>query len=147
MNTVENKNPMLSGLLNVIIPGSSQVYVNRDWGRFIGAFILGVAAFAAAIWVGNLAQSARGYALPQGLCTGVMLTIIVVVLFLSGHREAKNRNIHLNNIAFYNSKRTVSRESGDRQHNQIQTMRDEGLISKQEFDEKNARVDSKIKEG
>jgi len=139
----KNKNPLLAGLLNVVIPGSSQLYVNHDWGRFIGAFVIGVVAFVAAIFGGNTVQAARGYALPQGLCTGVLMLIIIIVLFLSGHKTAKGRNTEINTAAFYNSKRTVSHESNEKQHAQIQKMRDEGLISEEEYEEKNAKVSSK----
>jgi len=142
-NQNTNKNPLLAGLINVVTPGSSQLYVNHDWGRFIGAFIIGVVAFVAAIWGGNTVQSARGYALPQGLCTGILLMAVIVVLFLSGHGTAKGRNTEVNTAAFYNSKRTVSHESDEKQHAQIQKLRDEGLISEEEYEEKNAKVSSK----
>jgi hypothetical protein len=138
-----NKNPLLAGLMNVVIPGSSQLYVNHDWGRFISSFVIGVVAFAAAIWGGNTVQTARGYSLPQGLCTGILLLVIFVVLFLSGHRTAKGHNTEVDTAAFYNSKRTVSHESAEKQHALIQKMRDEGLISEEEFEEKNANVSSK----
>ena len=139
----KNKNPMLAGLMNVVIPGSSQLYVNHDWGRFVGAFALGAVAFAAAILMGNVVQSARGFALPQGACMGILLMIVVVVLFLSGHRTASSRNIETKTAAFYNSKRTISHESAEKQYAQIQKLRDEGLISEEEFEEKNATVAAK----
>lgn len=139
----KNKNPMLAGLMNVVIPGSSQLYVNHDWGRFMGAFALGVVAFVAAILMGNIVQSARGFALPQGVCMGILLMAVVVVLFLSGHRTASSRNTETRTAAFYNSKRTISHESTEKQYAQIQKLRDEGLISEEEFEEKNAKVAAK----
>jgi len=144
-NQKSDKNPLLAGLMNVVIPGSSQLYVNKDWGRFISAFVIGVVAFIAAIWAGNTVQTARGYPLPQGVCPGILLLIIIVVLFLSGHRTAKGHNTEVKSAAFYNSKRTVSHESDEKQHAQIQKMRDEGLISEEEYDEKNAKVGEKKK--
>ena len=139
----KNKNPMLAGLMNVVIPGSSQLYVNHDWGRFMGAFALGVVAFVIAVLMGNIVQSARGFALPQGVCMGILLMAVVVVLFLSGHKTASSRNTETRTAAFYNSKRTLSHESTEKQYAQIQKQRDEGLISEEEFEEKNAKVAAK----
>jgi len=137
------KNPLLAGLMNVVLPGASQLYVNHNWSRFVGTLVAGVAAFVAAVWVGNLVQGARGYFMAQGVCMGLMLMAVFVVLFLSGHKTAQDRNAEINTAAYYNSKRMVSHDSHEIQHAQIQKMHDEGLISKQEFDEKNAKVNSK----
>ena len=141
----EYKNPLLAGLINVLIPGSSQLFVNRDWGRFIGAFIISVLVFTAAIWTGNLVQHSRGYALPQGMCMGILVMIVIAVLFLSGHKTAKDRNSKMKDAALYNSKRTASRDSDAIKYSKIQNMRDEGLISEKEYDEKNAKVASNKK--
>jgi len=136
-----NKNPLVAGLMNVVLPGSSQLYVNHDWGRFAGAFVLGVAAFVAAIWGGNVVQSARAYAMPQGMCMGIMLMAITAVLFLSGQKTAKERNTQIKTAAYYNSKRTVPHETYEQRNVRTKKMRDEGLISEQEYKDKNDKVD------
>lgn len=141
----KNKNPLLAGLMNVVIPGSSQLYVNKDLGRFLGSFLIGIVAYFAAFWLGNLVQDSRTYTLPQGLCTGTLMLIIIVVLFLSGQKAASGRNNETKSAAFYNSKRVVSHETDEKQYAQIQSMRDDGLISEEEYDEKNARVKSEKK--
>ena len=79
------------------------------------------------------------------LSTGILLLIIIVMLFLSGYGTAKGRNTEVNTAAFYNSKRAVSHESDEKRYAQIQKMRDEGLISEEEYDEKNAKVAAKKK--
>jgi hypothetical protein len=79
------------------------------------------------------------------LSTGMLLLIIIVMLFLSGYGTAKGRNIEVNTAAFHNSKRAVSHESDEKRYAQIQKMRDEGLISEEEYDEKNAKVAAKKK--
>jgi hypothetical protein len=145
MDKKENKNPLLAGLANVLIPGSSQLYVNSDWSRFIREFIIGVMAFVVVILLGYLVQHTRGYPLPQGICMGGMVMVVVVLLFRSGHRVARERNNEMNAAELYNSKRIVSHESDEIKYTKIQKMRDEGLISEQEYDEKNARVTSRKK--
>jgi uncharacterized SAM-binding protein YcdF (DUF218 family) len=141
----ENKNPLLAGLINVLIPGSSHLYINMDWGRFIRTFLTGVGILVAAIVGGNLIQNTKGYPLPQGICTGAALTVVVIVLFMGGLRTARERNSERNDADLYNAKRIVSHESDEIKHRKIQTMRDEGLISKQQYDDKNADVDAKSK--
>ena len=136
-----NKNPLLAGLMNVVLPGSSQLYVNHDWGRFAGAFVLGVAAFTAAIWGGSVVQTARGYTLPTGMCMGIMLMAIIMILFNSGQKTAKERNTQIKTAAYYNSKRTVPHETYEQRNVRTKKMRDEGLISEQEYKDKNAKVD------
>jgi hypothetical protein len=142
MNT-KIKNPLLAGLMNIVIPGSSQFYLNKDWGRSLGSFLLGIVAYFAALGLGNLVQGSRTYALPQGLVTGILMMVVVVVLFLSGQKAAKDHNNEIKSAAFYNSKRIVSHESDEKQYAQIQKMRDDGLISGEEYDEKNAKVKAK----
>lgn len=139
-NQKTDKNPMLAGFFNIVVPGSSHLYANKDWGMFSLTFVLGAVAWVAALWGGNLIQNSRGYALPQGVCMGVLLMTVIVVLFLSGHRTATERNLEVNTAAFYNSKRTILHGSKATQYAEIQKMRDEGLISEEEFEEKNAKV-------
>ena len=138
---IKNKSPMFAGLINVLIPGASQLYINKDWGRFIRAFVVNILVLAAAITLGSLFQQSRSYKLPPGLCMGVLIMAYIAVLFGGGYQTARLRNNETNAANFYNSKRRVSHESEEVQHADIQKMRDEGLISEQEFDEKNSIVD------
>jgi hypothetical protein len=141
----KNKNPLLAGLINVLIPGSSHLYVNKDWGRFLRAFFVGVGAYVVVILLGNLVEHTRGYPLPQGILMSGLVMVVAVILFLSGHKAARERDNEINDAAFYNSKRIVFYESDQMKRTKIQRMRDEGLISDQEYDEKNAQVASNKK--
>jgi hypothetical protein len=141
----KNKNSLLAGLINVLIPGSSHLYVNKDWGRFIRAFFVGVGAYVVVILLGNLVEHTRGYPLPQGIFMGGLVMVVAVILFLSGQKAARERDNEMNDAAFYNSKRIVFYESDQVKRTKIQKMRDEGLISDQEYDEKNAEVASNKK--
>jgi hypothetical protein len=67
---------------------------------------------------------------------------IIAVLFVSGYRTARTRNNETNASAFYNSKRHVSHESGKAQLAEVKKMRDEGLISVQEYEDKKEKIES-----
>lgn len=140
MDKKENKNALLAGLINVLIPGSSELYVNRDWGRFIQGFIIGVPALLVANFVGGLIQHTKGYTLPQGIASGILVTVVVAILFVSGYRVARQRNNTTNDFIFYNSMRGASQKSEEVQYAEIQKMRDEGLISEQDYEKKKAKV-------
>ena len=129
----KNKNPLLSGLMNVVLPGSSQLYVNKDWVSFLGSFLVGIVA-------GKPRPGFTHIPLPNGLCTGVLLLIVVVFLFISGQKTASGRNNEKISSAFYNSKRVVSHESDEKQLAQIQGMRDDGLMWEEEFEKKSAKI-------
>ena len=84
----KTKNPLLAGLINVLIPGSSQLYVNNDRAKFIRAFVVGAIALTVAVLLGSLIQNTRGYSLPQGVCMGSLVTAVAAVLFISGRKVA-----------------------------------------------------------
>ena len=75
----KTKNPLLAGLINVLIPGSSQLYVNNDRAKFIRAFVVGAIALTVAVLLGSLIQNTRGYSLPQGVCMGSLVTAVAAV--------------------------------------------------------------------
>jgi hypothetical protein len=71
--------------------------------------------------------------------------IVVVVLFAGGYKVARERRSERDDATMYNAKRIVAHESDENKYTKIQEMRDEGLISEQEYDEKNAKVASNKK--
>lgn len=142
MDKKESKNPLLAGLINVLIPGSSHVYVNKDWGKFIRAFLVSILVLGAGGAMADIVQGARGFALPQGVCTGTLLLIVASVLFSAGYKIGRTRLQEANASTFYNSKRQPSHGSIAAQHAEAQKMRYEGLISEQEFEDKNEKMDS-----
>ena len=64
---MKRRNPLVIGLLNMLIPGSSSLFVNKDWRKFILFFIVYSFAIVAAVLLGNNIQNVREYTLTQGL--------------------------------------------------------------------------------
>lgn len=134
------KNPLLTGLLNMLIPGSGYLYVDNDRGRFIKTLIGGIAAIAVIVLLGNAIQHSKGYALPQGLCPGILLLIVLVPLFLSGQKTANQHNMVIDNATVYNARQ---QGSDDAQLAKNQSLRDKGMISEQEYDSRKTGISSK----
>jgi hypothetical protein len=137
---MEKKNPLLAGLLNIIVPGSGYWYVNQDWGRFIKTLIIGIAAVATLIILGNIIQRTTGFPLPQGLCLGALLLIAFVPLFLKGQKAAIHHNLVLNNTTLYTERQHGTDEA---QFAKNQDLRNKGLISKQEYESRKDSIASK----
>lgn len=139
----ENKNPLIAGLVNMLIPGASYLYVEKDRTRFITTLIGGILVIAAMLTLGNAIQNIRGYSLPQGLCPGALLLVVLVPLFVMGQRSARLHNSGMDETAHYNAQRQTTHGTDDIQLGKIQKMRDEGLISEQEYQAKKGKVSSK----
>ena len=137
---MEKKNPLLAGLLNVLVPGSGYWYVEQDRARFIKTLIIGGAAIAALIVLGSILQNSTGYPLPQGLCIGILLLLPFVPLFRSGQRAAFHHNFVLDNAAMYT---TRQHGTGEVQLARNQRLRDKGYISEQEYDSRKDSITSK----
>jgi len=54
--------------------------VENDRSRFFKTFIGGVLLITVMVFLGNAIQNIRGYLLPQGLCMGSLLSVILVPL-------------------------------------------------------------------
>ncbi len=132
----EKKNPIITGVLNMFVPGSGYLYVENDRNRFIKTFIGGGILIMALIVLSNAIQNIRGYSLPQGLCTGTLLLIVLVPLFLTGQKIAHLHNNMIDDTSRYNERRAASQGSDDAKLGKFQKMRDEGLISETEFQKK-----------
>ena len=132
----EKKNPIVAGVLNMLIPGAGYLYVDNDRNRFIKTLVGGGLLITVMIALSNAIQHIRGYSLPQGLCTGSLLLIVLVPLFLIGQKTAHLRNNMIDDTAQYNTRRTTSLGSDDARLAKVQKMRDEGLISEQEYQKK-----------
>jgi uncharacterized membrane protein len=128
---MEKKNPLLAGLFNMLVPGSGYWYVDRDRERFIKTLIGGIAAIAAMVVVGSVIQNTTGFPLPQGLCIGILILIVLVPLFLNGQKAANHHNFVMDNATLY-----TARQAGnnDAQLARNQNLRDKGYISEQEYD-------------
>lgn len=137
---MEKKNPLLAGLLNMLVPGSGYWYVDQDRERFIKTLIIGIAAIAAIIVVGTIFQNTTGFPLPQGLCIGILLLLVLVPLFRNGQRAAFHHNFVVDNAAMYT---TRQHGTGEAQLARNQHLRDKGLISEQEYDSRKDSITSK----
>jgi uncharacterized membrane protein len=132
----EKKNPIVAGALNMFVPGSGYLYVDNDRNRFIKTLIGGVLLIAVMIALSNAIQHIRGYSLPQGLCMGSLLLLVLIPLFLIGQKTAHLHNDMVDDTAQFNTRRATSQGSDDARLGKIQRMRDEGLISEQEYQKK-----------
>ena len=144
---MKRRNPLLAGLFNMIVPGSSHVYVTNNWSRFSLFFVVNSAILFGAILVGNNIQRIREYTLPQGLCTGTLLLGIYALLFYSGMTMANARNSETDSAAHYQSMRPdlTSKDDPIARLAKIQRQRDEGLISSEQQEAKRAQIESKKK--
>ena len=143
---MKRRNPLLAGLFNVLIPGSSQLYVRNNWLRFGLFFVVYSLVIFIAALVGNNIQNVREYTLPQGVCTGTLLLGVFAFLFYSGMKMASDRNSDTDSAAHYESMRTqVSRDDPVARLAKLQRQRDEGLISSEQQEVKKAEIESKKK--
>ena len=137
---MEKKNPLLAGLLNILMPGSGYWYVDRDRGRFIKTLLVGIAAIAALTVLGSIFQNTTGFPLPQGLCIGILLLIVLVPLFQKGQRAANHHNFVLDNASMYTTRQHGTDKA---QLARNQDLRDKGYISEQEYDSRKDSITSK----
>lgn len=142
---MKRRNPLLAGLFNMLLPGSSHLYVDNDWAKFLQYFIGGGLAIAVAIVMGNNIQALQVYTLPQGICTGSLLVIIYAALFYFGMSAASARNSQTDSAAYYKSRRTASTDDRVVRMEKLLKKRDEGLISKEQYDSEKDEIESKEK--
>jgi hypothetical protein len=138
---MQKKNPLIAGLLNMLIPGSGHYYVGRDLKGFITTFFVGVILLYLAVSLGNAIENVKHYAITPGICPAGTLLVILVPLFMQGMKLAQTRNAGIDSAAFYNQSRQSMKGTKQSKQDQIQHMRDEGLISEQEYDQKQDTVD------
>jgi hypothetical protein len=145
--TMKRRNPLLAGLFNVLIPGSSHLYVTNNWPRFILFFVVNSFVILTAVLVGNNIQMIQQYTLPQGVCTGSLLLIVLGYMFYTGMQMANARNNQTDSAAHYQSLRPKNAPKDDpiSRLAQLQRQRDEGLISSEQQEAKKAEIESKNK--
>jgi uncharacterized membrane protein len=137
--TLKRRNPLLAGLFNVLVPGSHYLYVRNDWRKFILFLIAGVAAIGASILVGNTIQNMKVYTLSQGLCTGILLSIVLGVLFYNGLTDASSHNSGTDSAAHYKTMREGSRVA---RLEVLNKQRAEGLISDEQYMESKKEIEA-----
>lgn len=143
---MKRRNPLLAGLFNMLIPGSAQLYVSNNWIKFILFFVVYGLVIMMAVLMGNNIQMVTEYTLPQGVCTGSLLLIVLAFLFYSGMNMASARNNQTDSTAHYQSLRhNVSTDDPISRMAKIQQQRDEGLISSEQQAAKEKEIKSKKK--
>ena len=135
-------NPIVAGLLNMLVPGSINIYFKKGWQRFLLTFVGMEIVLAIAIWLGISLQGTRSFNVPQGLCPGALALVVLVPLFLNGFNTATEHNKIRSDKALYQSRKPPISEDNDEQLKKIQTMRDEGLISEQQYEVKKGKIGS-----
>jgi len=60
----EKKNPITTGVMNILIPGAGHFYVNNDRNTFVKTLTGSVLLITAMIFLSNAIQNIRGYSLP-----------------------------------------------------------------------------------
>ena len=101
---------------------------------------IGVAAIAAMIVAGTSLQRTTGFPLPQGICVGVLLLIVLVPLFMNGQKAAIHHNFVIDNASQFTARQ---HGTGEAQLVRNQHLRDKGLISEQEYDSRKGSIASK----
>jgi hypothetical protein len=137
---MEKKNPLLAGLINMLVPGLGYWYVDRDRGRFLKTFIIAIAAITVIVVVANILQNTTGFPLPQGLCPGVLLLFVLVPLFQNGQRAAVHHNFVQDSASQYTARQ---HGNSDAQLAKNQSLRDKGYISEQEYDSRKESISGK----
>jgi hypothetical protein len=137
---MEKKNPLIAGLLNMLVPGSGHLYVDNDLGGFIKTLIGGIIAIVVMVLLGNALQHSPNYPLPLGLCPGILLLIVLVPLFLNGQKTANRHNMVMDSATQYNARQRGSDES---QIARNQELRDKRMISEQEYEHRRDDISSK----
>lgn len=144
---MKRRNPLLAGFLNMLIPGSSHLYVSNNWLKFILFFIGDLLMIYVAVLLGTSIQAMREYTLPQGMCMGILLFGVFAFLFYSGMKKASIRNGDTDSAAYYQSMRhsNISKDDPVSRLAKLQRQRDEGLISNEQQEAKKAEIESEKK--
>ncbi|MBN1305244.1 MAG: hypothetical protein JXA13_12480 [Anaerolineales bacterium] len=137
------KYPFIAGLINMLLPGSIHIYIQKKWGRFLIIFIGLEIVLALLIGLGVSLQRTPSFNLPQGLCPGALTLIVLVPLFINGMNKTREYNKELKKEGFYQSQMPISQDNSEEQLQKIQKLRDTGLISAQQYENKKRNLSNK----
>ena len=142
---MEKKNPLFAGLLNALVPGFGNYYVGKNLKRFISTLLVSAVLIFLAVTLGTAIQNIKNSTLTVGLCPSALVLAILVPLFLKGMRMARNHNNGMDSTARFNESRQSMKGTQQSKRDQIQKMRDTGLISKEEYNQKKDKMDGEKK--
>ncbi len=144
---MEKKNPLIAGALNTLVPGSAHYYVGRNLRGFATTLFVSIVLIFLAVTLANAIEDIKNYSIAAGLCPAGLLLVILVPLFVRGMQMARTHNGGIESAAIYNKSRQSMKGTEKSKRDQIQKMRDTGLISQEEFDQKNDKMDEEKKTG
>lgn len=144
---MEKKNTLIAGLLNALVPGFGNYYVNKNLKGFVMTLIACAILIFLAITLGTAIQDIKNSTLLTGLCPVALVLVILVPLFLQGMKLARNHNSGIDSTARFNESRQSMKGTQQAKLDQAKKMRDEGLISKEEYDQKKDKLDGEKKSG
>jgi TM2 domain-containing membrane protein YozV len=82
------KNPVVGGLLNVLIPGLAEIYVGR-WFQAVVTFVGAILFFGLLFYlVGRLSDPPW----PDFVCPGLVVVFYLVVMFYGGASTVRKSN-------------------------------------------------------
>lgn len=136
-------NPLLAGLFNMLIPGSSHIYINRNWSKFALPFIVGTVLLIASVLIGSGIEGSKNYPLVQGLCPTALVLVVMTVLFISGRNAAKEHNHSVDTYSAYKLRMALTpKATREAQLLKNQQMRTGGLISDKEFNDNKDNINA-----
>ena len=144
---MEKKNPLIAGLLNMLVPGFGNYYVGKNLKGFLITLIVSAVLIFLAITLGTAIQDIKNSTLLIGLCPSALVLVILVPLFLKGMQMARTHNGGIDSTARFNESRQSMKGTEQSKRDQIKTMRDTGLISKEEYGQKKDKIDEEKKPG
>jgi hypothetical protein len=87
---MKNKHPLVGGLLNLLVPGLSNVYV-RQWAGAVGQFFASVLGLLALLFVAVLLERTKP-PWPEGLAPTAVLLLYFLGQFLKGMATVRRHN-------------------------------------------------------
>ena len=144
---MEKKNPLIAGLLNALLPGFGNYYVGKNLKGFLTTLIVSAVLIFLAVILGTAIQDIKNSTLLTGLCPTAIVLVILVPLFLQGMKLARDHNRGIDSSARFNESRQSMKGTEQSKRDQIKKMRDTGLISKEEYDQKSDKMDEEKKSG
>ena len=138
------KNPLLAGVYNVLLPGSAHIYVRKERKPFIVTFIIAIVALSLAIWIGIQIQNVQSFQMIQGICPGSFVLIILAIFFKQGLDIATENNTRLVSQEQYQKSRYHA--SKDEKIEKIEQLKDNGLISDEQYNIRKEQIFQKNKE-
>jgi hypothetical protein len=137
----KKKNPLIAGLLNILIPGLGHLYLGHWPGCilwFFGYAVIGGIVF----FIASFVERSFGDHL-QGLPTIILILLFVLMLFNDAFTFAKRQNKKAA-LAMPETKKSEEQEDTQAKLKKFQEMFNAGLITKEDYERKKADILSRM---